>query len=440
MVPSRIEWSFYKDQELLGDGSVETLQEIAEQLPPGKVIYLVKTVLLVPAEWVTLTTADIPSQQAKHILKALPFALEEQLAEEIEDLHFALGERKKGQPIPVAAVSRSKMEDWIERCGEADIYPDFIVPDSLALNANHETHLALMLDGGRALLRLDKHRGLAVPDSQLAIVLDSILNQASDQDSDNAEDETAHEGEEGEGLSNNILLDLFVGNNQPDGGLSLDVLQSDLTSGEFGQAVDCETISIPGTVTSELARHLIDNHYEKHAINLLQGSFKVTKKQSGITLRWQPLAATVAFFIVVQLGMMIGQASYYEAQADLKNEEAVQLFKKWFPQTRRIVDIRRQLREKISGSADTGGDQFLYLISQSGEQIFALNRSAKNTVELDRVIYDEGQQNLRVDMRLTGFSELDKLKGNLEAKGLTVQIDQAVQDKDKIKARLRIKV
>ena len=433
-VSSNIEWSLYRDSELVADGSVAELNEISDQLPQGKVIYLLKTTLLVPAEWVTLTTADIPSQQAKHILKALPFALEEQLATDIDDLHFALGDRKKGEPIPVAVVDRDKMDHWLAECEAAEIFPDNVIPDSLALFAGEEHRLALLLDGGRALLRLGKYSGLAVPDSQLSIVLDSVLNRTEEVEASDDDDE-----DNDLELANTPAMDLYVGMSQPDGGLSLGVLESDLSSGEFGKAVDCQTIELPHSVTSALAAQLIDHQFEKNAINLLQGDFKVQKKRGGISLRWQPLAATLAVFIIAQLGMMIGQTNYYEAQAQAKDQEARKLFKKHFPDVKRIRDVRRQFREKIAGGGEVKGDQFLYLVYQSGEQIFALNKSKKDTVELDRLIYDEGQQNLRVEMRLTNFPELDKLKNSLEQKGLSVQIDQAVQDKDRIKARLRIK-
>jgi general secretion pathway protein L len=48
------------------------------------------------------------------ILRALPFALEEQIAEDIEALHFAAGRPAPDGSIPAAAVDREQLEGWLE--------------------------------------------------------------------------------------------------------------------------------------------------------------------------------------------------------------------------------------------------------------------------------------------------------------------------------------
>ena len=52
-----------------------------------------RVILLVPADAVLRTAADIPVKGQAKILQALPFAMEEQLADDIESLHFAVGRR-----------------------------------------------------------------------------------------------------------------------------------------------------------------------------------------------------------------------------------------------------------------------------------------------------------------------------------------------------------
>ena len=44
----------------------------------------------------------------------MPYALEEQLADDIDDLHFAIGKRPSGlRRTPVAVITRSLMDQWL---------------------------------------------------------------------------------------------------------------------------------------------------------------------------------------------------------------------------------------------------------------------------------------------------------------------------------------
>ena len=46
-----------------------------------------------PASEVLVTESDAPAKSAAKLAQVIPFALEERVADEIENLHFAIGER-----------------------------------------------------------------------------------------------------------------------------------------------------------------------------------------------------------------------------------------------------------------------------------------------------------------------------------------------------------
>jgi general secretion pathway protein L len=91
------------------------------------------TIVLVPAATVLTTTVDIPVKRGPRLLSALPFALEEQLADDVEDLHFAAGSRDESGTLPVAIVSHAHMRSWLDRLEDANITPDRIVPENNGL-------------------------------------------------------------------------------------------------------------------------------------------------------------------------------------------------------------------------------------------------------------------------------------------------------------------
>ena len=103
-----------------------TLAEAAEQIGNRDVI------VLVPAVSVLTTTVNIPVRGSR-LLAALPFALEEHVADDIDNLHFAAGARRDSGLVPVAVVEHAIMLEWVERLAEAGIAPYRIVPENYGL-------------------------------------------------------------------------------------------------------------------------------------------------------------------------------------------------------------------------------------------------------------------------------------------------------------------
>ena len=103
------------------------LQDIIA-LAPGR-----KVVVFVPGAEVRLTQVQVPARQPAKVLQAAPFVLEDQLAEDVETLHFALGPRQADGVFPVAVVSHAHMQEWLAPFRDHDVMPDALVPETLAL-------------------------------------------------------------------------------------------------------------------------------------------------------------------------------------------------------------------------------------------------------------------------------------------------------------------
>ena len=116
-----------------------SLQQAAEDIGGRSVI------VLVPATDVITTTVRIPIRGGARLRAALPFALEESLAEDVENLHFASGTRRDDGQLPVAVVSRETMEGWVADLAAVGIDPDQVVPDIYGL-ARIPGTLSLLVD------------------------------------------------------------------------------------------------------------------------------------------------------------------------------------------------------------------------------------------------------------------------------------------------------
>ena len=90
-------------------------------------------IVLVPATTVLTTTVNIPIKGGSRLRAALPFALEEQLADDIDDLHFAAGARRENGQVPVAVVAHEQISEWLEQLDEAGLSASRIVPENYGL-------------------------------------------------------------------------------------------------------------------------------------------------------------------------------------------------------------------------------------------------------------------------------------------------------------------
>jgi general secretion pathway protein L len=121
---------------------------------------------------------ELPVKGAVKAQQIVPFALEEQLAADIETLHFAIGKRfgSTGRTT-VAVVTRELMNSWLGGLAAAGLTPDFIGADA-ALLPHNPGHTVVMLDGDMICLRRTDQGAVALPADQIAVALTVALGQA----------------------------------------------------------------------------------------------------------------------------------------------------------------------------------------------------------------------------------------------------------------------
>ena len=90
-------------------------------------------IVLVPATEALTTTIDLPVRGGPRLLAALPYALEEHIATDVEMMHFAAGDKRESGRRPVAAISRESLESWLEQLEEAGIQPWKVIPETYGL-------------------------------------------------------------------------------------------------------------------------------------------------------------------------------------------------------------------------------------------------------------------------------------------------------------------
>ena len=71
-----------------------------------------KTTIIVPGTEVSITSVDLPIKSRKKLRTAIPYALEDQLADDLKLLHFCSGKRLSNGYLPIAVVNHPLIQNW----------------------------------------------------------------------------------------------------------------------------------------------------------------------------------------------------------------------------------------------------------------------------------------------------------------------------------------
>lgn len=111
-----------------------------------------QVVAVAPGASVTLARPELPVKAGAKIAQVVPYAMEESLAGEVEQFHFAIGATDDAGRTQVAAVRREELRGWLDALTAAGIGPASIVPDTLCMPEN-PGKTVVVLDSGQLLVR-----------------------------------------------------------------------------------------------------------------------------------------------------------------------------------------------------------------------------------------------------------------------------------------------
>ena len=130
-------------------------------------------VLLVPAGLVLNINCDVPGRNQAQVRRALPFAVEEFVATDIEMMHVAAGEIARGGNIRSQVVERKLLEDWLAALRSVGIRPGYTFSDAELLPAS-ATRSTLLFDGDEVLMK-SRDSAACVDAENLEFVLTTFI-------------------------------------------------------------------------------------------------------------------------------------------------------------------------------------------------------------------------------------------------------------------------
>ncbi len=135
------------NKEIIASGQLacaDELSALSERLGRRPVV------ALVPAADVMLSEVLLPAKPNRQIIQALPYMLEEEHAEDIEQLYLALGQcQQRGKEYwqQVALCKKVQLEQWVGSLVVAGFQPMQLLPDALLLPLHQDGASAIELAG-----------------------------------------------------------------------------------------------------------------------------------------------------------------------------------------------------------------------------------------------------------------------------------------------------
>ena len=133
-------------------------------------------VIGLPSDDVRTALLEVSADERKHLASSLPFMMEEQVADDVDDLHFVSAPVSEESYL-VAFTRKAQMTSWIEALPGSEELKRFS-PEALCLPIQ-AGECCIVINGDEAILRWSESQGARVDLSLLSIIIDSLAEAPS---------------------------------------------------------------------------------------------------------------------------------------------------------------------------------------------------------------------------------------------------------------------
>ncbi len=345
----------------------------------------------VPGPDVRLLTLPVTPAEKKHISKSLPFTLEEQVAEDIEALHFAHCQLDRDH-LGVAVCSRECMTHWKELLAP---FPglNLWLPEPLLLPWQ-ENEWCVVLQEDTAVARTGRCEGFTIERDMAGTLLEGALQGAE--------------------LPHAVVV--------------------------YGQDQDADLALLPG-VLREVAQWRRGNLYAAMRLtdtadaplNVLQGEFAPRLPLGRWWKQWRAVAATFAVAFVLQLGATYADYRNLSAQNIALRTAVQDSYRKAYPRGQ-VVDPEKQLQRQLDamrGTSQSSG--FVSLVESVGQAMAGMPGTSIATIN-----YNDKSDEMRMNIVAADFEGVEQLRSRINEAGLEAVMESSSSQGEQVRARLRV--
>ena len=390
----QVDWAVFNSQgHILESATQVSLETVPHHNYP--------TWVLVPGMECLLTSTRVPSRHRQKIIQAVPFVLEESLAEDVEHLHFALGQRKPhSEFISVAVMARSRLDDYLQRLNSLKIVPRVLIPDVLAIPKPSDGW-GIAVTEQTFLIRTGEESGFAIDATPHYF---KYFWEKALQEEEPPKQFLISRSHRSLSLQN-LKLDQYV------------VKENICEQGELSWLVQ-------GILSSP------------HSLNLLQGIYCPRQKTTHLLRPWRLTFILLALWgglYLIQQGVNYQKLQQKHHDLEINIEK---VYRETFPQAHKIVNPRIQMEQYLTALRNqtnplSGNEDFL----TSFVQIAPFLKT--QDLRLESLDYRQGSFDLQLEV--STWQVLETLKNHLTKLGFTVKVQSAThRNHQKIESRIHI--
>jgi general secretion pathway protein L len=302
-------------------------QPLARQAPLERVLEQASgrsLVIIVPGSEVRLASVTVPARQPAKVLLAAPYQLEESLAEDVDQLHFAIGPRRADGSTPVAVVALERMQQWAAVLQEFGLRADALYSELLCLPWDEALpRWSALFEGGHLVVRTGLYSGFCCEREDLPLLLETLDPRRE------------------------TPLRLVVA-----GDAGVDFTQ-------LGWPVEL----LPGHRNPlEALIHSLDR---STAINLLQGAYSPRQNYSALWRPWKlPIVLAASWLVLLAAAYTLETLRMNRELSALEADNAAR-YQSLFPDDARIVDLSTQLDRQMSALRGHGSESGLFSLLET---------------------------------------------------------------------------
>ncbi|WNO08972.1 type II secretion system protein GspL [Teredinibacter sp. KSP-S5-2] len=363
------QWRFLSESgEWLGeDYSAGDTESLLSSLPEERVT----ANLMFCGQQVVSCRVPFDEKEKRHIAKLLPYEMEERIIDNVDDLHFAIGDVSGGS----ASVAYARMETVARVMEEVNSLPCDLyqcLPDYLMLQREAGS-ITIVYDDNQVFVNQGEGIGFTVDAGFAPVVLGSMESKVK------ADTKLVLVAEDDERLQQ-LLTWLPDAWQQEEGGLGIDA--------RFGSLWDAIDTSFPDT-----------------SMSLRRGAFARQLPIARWWETWQMPAYIAAAAFVLSLAVSFSQYLGAKSEFNSIREETTRIFLDAVPNGRK-GDPERELKSRLK-SGDGGG--------QPTNMMRLLSASAKAVKQVPDITFSSFRYNgdnreLQLDFEAKTFADVEKVR------------------------------
>jgi general secretion pathway protein L len=345
---------------------------------------------------------NLPHKAQRHLRKAVPYLLEESLAESVDHLFIAVGQRRTDGQIPVRAISLEYLKQIIEQFALAEIKLDRILVDLDLLDVPEEGY-RLTLINDRVLVAEQNGERWACDQLDFTWLVQKRLAESADE----------------EELPIAIPMRVTCADEE-----AYQVFVQQLPVGRFAPLID-----LVETVEETLAES------SQPPLNLLQGEFEPKSERSPVVVLLKKVATIAAFVLTAHILYQVTQITTLNAQKTLLGDERSALWQQAFPGRAEPSNPDKALRSFLTSVRGGQGESgFLPLLESTSGLITDMSQLYPTNIS-----YSVARNELRMDLIAKDLPVLNNFRDELKKNGHEVDMSSATQRGDGYSSRLIIR-